>query len=174
MTTWVVSSFAALSLISLSSLTGCAGGNTFNGQHFKGQGLSFDVGPQPETWQTLSLSHGLMAFRDEERDATIVVNGRCGKDGDDVPLSALTQHLFLRFTEREEIESTTIPFDGREALRTVIVAKLDGVKRKFMTIVTKKDGCVYDFVLISRPESYPSVEPEFTKFYGGFHAETRE
>ena len=46
-----------------------------------------------------------------------MVNGRCGKDGEDVPLASLTQHLFLGFTEREiDCEQTVVPFDGREAM----------------------------------------------------------
>jgi hypothetical protein len=161
-------------LIASAINAGCASGHSFNGQSFRGHGLAFDVGPQPESWHPLNVSQGLLAFRDEERDATIVVNGRCGKDGDDVPLSALTQHLFMRFTEREEIESTTFAFDGREALRTVMRAKLDGVKLQFATVVAKKDGCVYDFVLIVRPESFSAIDPEFKRFYSGFHAGPRE
>lgn len=135
--------------------------------------MKFEVGPQPSQWQKIEVSHGLMAFRDEEQDATIVVNGRCGKDSDDVPLNALTHHLFLRFTEREVLEEKVFPFDGREALKTVLRAKLDGVLRQFVAVVIKKDGCVYDFVLVTRPENYAQVEPSFTAFFHGFHAETK-
>ena len=81
------------------------------------------------------------------------MNGRCGVDGEDVPLAALTQHLFLRFTEREIVEQAVVPFDRREAMRTVVIAKLDGVPMKFDVWVLKKDGCVYDldYMAAARP-----------------------
>ena len=41
--------------------------------------------------------------------------------------------------------------DGREALRTVARAKLDGVPRELELVVLKKDGCVYDFALVAPP-----------------------
>lgn len=75
----------------------------------------------------------------------ITVSARCRRDGDDVPLEALTQHLFIQFTERQIVSQRKLELDGREALRTELTAKLDGVKRRFRVIVLKKDSCVYDF-----------------------------
>ena len=48
--------------------------------------------------------------------------------------------------------------DGREAMHTVMSAKLDGVPKMFDAYVLKKDGCVYDFVDIlgRRPRGQPS------------------
>jgi hypothetical protein len=145
----------------------------FDGRTYKGDGMEFQVGAQPSTWQRLDHSHALLAFRDDSHGATVVVNGRCGKDGDDVPLAALTQHLFLQFTERQIEEEETIPFDGREARRTVLSAKLDGVPKRFEAYVAKKDGCVYDFILVAQPETFAGARPDFDRFVRGFHAETR-
>jgi hypothetical protein len=44
-----------------------------------------------------------------------------------------------------------VPLDGREALRSHVVAKLDGVPRELLLTVMKKDGCVYDFALVAPP-----------------------
>lgn len=151
----------------------CASGPRFDGQTYRGHGLLFRTGPVAEGWSALDASHGLLAFRDEAARATILVNGRCGLDGDDVPLTALTAHLFLRFTERKIDEETLVPFDGREALRTVMTAKLDGVPMSFEAVVLKKDGCVYDFVLIASPETFAGARPGFERFVEGFHAEPR-
>ena len=103
----------------------------------------------PESWRRIEATGALLAFRDDARRATVAVNGRCGLDGDDVPLEALTHHLFLQFTERELVSQNRVDLDGREALRTEIVAKLDGVKKHYVVYVLKKDGCVYDFVYVS-------------------------
>src|ERR1700729_3287886 len=69
---------------------GCAAG--LQGDVFHGNGFAFRVGPLPPTWTRVDISHAPLAFRDERDGASIVLNGRCGVDGEDVPLEALTQH----------------------------------------------------------------------------------
>jgi len=160
-------------LVALGLAASCASGPRYDGQVYRGHGLLFRTGPVAEGWSRLDASHGLLSFRDEGARATVLVNGRCGQDGDDVPLAALTAHLFLRFTERKVDEEALVPFDGREALRTVMTAKLDGVPMRFEAVVTKKDGCVYDFVLIASPETFDGARPGFQRFVDGFHAEPR-
>ena len=123
----------------------------FDGITYRSKDINFTVAEKPANWRGLSVSDALIAYHDDVSHATIAVNGRCGKDGDDVPLAALTQHLFIYFTEREIIDQKTVPLDGREALRTELVAKLDGVARGFVVYVLKKDGCVYDFLFVGEP-----------------------
>jgi len=102
-------------------------------------------------------------------DATVAVNGRCGVDGDDVPLASLTQHLFLQFTDRTQLSQKTVGLDGREALRTEISAALDGVKKHYLVYVLKKNGCVYDFMYIAA-DSAPGSRADFERFVQGFAA----
>ncbi len=160
----------ALTFACAVALAGC-GAETFRDSRYEGKGLAFRVGPRPERWARLETSHGLLAFRDEGLNATVLLNGRCGADGEDVPLAALTRHLFLQFTEREVEEERLVPFDGREALYTVLRAKLDGVPKRFGALVMKKDGCVYDFVLVSEPGSFARARADFDRFTAGFHTE---
>ena len=80
--------------------------------------MTFRLGAVPPSWKQLEVKNARVAFRDEPAESTVLVNGRCGKDGDDVPLLALTQHLFISFTERETIEQKVVPMDGREAMHT--------------------------------------------------------
>ena len=152
---------------------GCGGGPTFDGRHYRGHGVAFGVGGVPRSWERLPVSEGLLAFRDEAANATVLVNGRCGKDGDDVPLGALTQHLFFQFTERELEEEQVFPMDGRDAQRTVLLAKLDGVPKRFETVVMKKDGCVYDLVLIADPATFTRARASFDALVASFKTEGR-
>ena len=122
----------------------------------------------PATWQRIEVTSTALAFRDEANDATIAVNGRCGKDSDDVPLRSLTAHLFFQFTERSIEQEEVVPFAEREALHTVLVAKLDGVPKKFDIWVLKKDGCVYDLYYFAQPHRYEAGVSEFRRFVGGF------
>lgn len=160
---------AALSTLAW-ALGGCASGPRYEGQVYSGDGVAFRTGPAPAGWSRVKAAGTQLAFRDEANRATVLVNGRCGRDADDVPLAALTGHLFLRFTERVTDEEKLIDFDGREALRTVMTAKLDGVPRRFEALVMKKDGCVYDLVLIAAPDDFTAAQAGFAPFASGFHA----
>ena len=132
--------------------------------------MAFRVGPVPEDWRPIEVEPSLLAFRDDSAGATIAVNGRCGEDGDDVPLRSLTQHLFLHFTERHVVSQRVVPMDDREALRTELVAKLDGVPMHFTVYVLKKDGCVYDLLHIA--DQSAAAEPvRFDRFVQEFATE---
>jgi hypothetical protein len=145
---------------------GCS--STFDGSLYRGKNVAFRVGPTPPRWQRLTVSHAELAFRDPDNEATAAVNSRCGTDGDDVPLAALTQHLFMRFTARRIESEEVVPFDGREALHSVVEAKLDGVPFKFDVWVMKKDGCVYDLYYMAPPNRFDRGVPEFARFVKGF------
>ena len=145
---------------------GC-GGPVFDGQVFRGNGMNFRVGPIPASWRRIDASDSLLAFRDDRARVTIAMNGRCGEDGDDVPLRSLTRHLFLHFTDRRVLEQTTLTISGRDALRTELVAELDGVAKHFTVYVLKKDGCVYDFLQIA-DRSSPDAGEGFETFVRGF------
>lgn len=170
----VLRSLASLVLASTcaSILAACAT-TSFDGTTYRTKQTTFRVGPRPSTWQRVETSHGLLAFRDEARSATVVLNGRCDEPSDDAPLASLTQHLFLMFTERVIEGEETLPFDGREARRTTLSAKLDGVPKRFVAVVAKKDNCVYDFVLIADPAQFEEARVAFDAFVSGFHAEPR-
>ncbi len=155
-------------LLTLPVLLACSG-PVLRGDVYRGDGLAFRLGEMPARWRPLSVENARLAFRDETGEATVLVNARCGKDGDDVPLLALTRHLFMTFTERETIEQKTVSMDGREAMHTILRAKLDGVPKMFNVFVLKKDGCVYDFVSISAPHTFETNRAAFENFVGGFH-----
>ncbi len=148
-------------------LSGCAH-TEWDGRTYANDGMRFQTGPVAPGWRSIEPGYARLAFRDAARDLVISVNGRCGRDSDDVPLQALTQHLFLYFTDRQILKQETLTLDGREALRTELSAKLDGVPRRFVVYVLKKDGCVYDFVLIATPSVAASSIQEFDQFVFGF------
>jgi hypothetical protein len=152
------------------ALVACGGGAQYEAGLYRGENVSFRVGPPPGHWRRLESDEALIAFRDDRSQATIAVNGRCHMDGDDVPLQALTHHLFLHFTDRELIEQRELRLDGRAALQTELVARLDGVPKHFLVYVLKKDGCVYDFLRIADTNSGASGEEEFRRFVASFEA----
>jgi hypothetical protein len=150
------------------ALGGACGGPSFDGSVYRGEGFAFRVGAVPAGWTRVQASHAALAFRDEPHDATIALAGRCGLDGEDVPLASLTQHLFLQFTARDILDQQVVPFDQREAMHTVLIAKLDGVVKKFDVWIMKKDGCVYDLYYIGAPDRFDAGVPTFRGFVQSF------
>ena len=74
----------------------------------------------------------------------------------------------MSFTDRETLHQTVVPMDGREAMHTILSAKLDGVPKAFDAFVLKKDGCVYDFVYITPPAKFEANRAPFERFVAGF------
>lgn len=161
---WFVS-ICALGGVVVTAL-GC-GGASFDGHVYRADKYAFRVPTVPDAWRPIEVTGAALAFRDEA-EGTIAVNGRCGMDGDDVPLAALTQHLFFQFTDREIKEQETVPFDGREAMRSLIEAKLDGVPYTFEVWVLKKDSCVYDLYYFAPPAAFEQHRGRFDAFARGF------
>ncbi len=153
--------------LALGLIVGCAG-SSLDGQVYRGEGLRFRVGPPAQDWRPIDSSQSLLAFRDDRGRATVALDGRCGKDGDDVPLTALTRHLFLYFTERKVLSERPFTLDGRQALRTEMQADLDGVPKRFTVVVLKKDGCVYDFIYVEDMPGSPAGRLDFDRFVAGF------
>jgi hypothetical protein len=160
---------AFLVMAVLLTLMGC-GGAHFDGRRYDDGTLRFRTGPVPAGWRSIEADGTLLAFHDDPASATVALNGRCGVDGDDVPLASLTQHLFLQFTEREIKSQQELQLDGRAALRTELTGKLDGVPKQFLVYVLKKDGCVYDFWRIAEPGAEDFAA--FEGFVKGFATES--
>lgn len=173
MMSWRVSKTAAIiSFATAFSCLGC-GKSAFDGRTFQAEDVAFRIGPLPSTWQKLDIEGARLAYRDPHTDTIISVSARCGRESDDVPLEALTKHLFIEFTEREIVDQRKFQLDGREALGTTIRAKLDGVPRRFRVVVLKKDGCVYDLSEIATSKANAQSDAVFEGVVAGFAAAAR-
>ncbi len=124
-------------------------------------------GPRPPEWRRVELDGADLAFRDDAREGSVLFDVRCGRRDDDAPLSVLTEHLIMGTTERDVESRLTIPFDGREAMHTLLNAKLDGVPMQYDIYVMKKDGCVYDVVYVSPPAFFARGALDFERFARG-------
>ena len=154
-----------------SALTAC-GGASFQGGVYRDREARYRVGELGSGWTRLALGDDNdLAFRNAALGAIVQVNASCDPDSD-VPLTALTNHLLIGFTERDVRAQELLPMDGREALRTHVVARLDGVPRELLFYVLKKDDCVYDFALVAVPGSaFEAARPAFEGLVSGFTTE---
>jgi hypothetical protein len=147
----------------------CSAPNHLEGSLYQDGRIAFRVPPLPDGWARIDVPAANLAFRDEAREASILVDGRCNRRDDDAPLSALTEHLIIGTTARDYVSQDVLPFDAREAQHTVMVAKLDGVPMQYDIYVLKKDGCVYDLVYVAPPPRFGEGAPRFEQFAQGFH-----
>ena len=149
---------------------GCGHTQRFQNNVYRDEQITLTLPPVPAEWRAISVTEADLAFRDDPREASILFNGRCHRNDSDTPLVSLTNHLIIGTTEREIVSQDTIPFDGREALHTVMRAKLDGVKMVYDLYVMKKDGCVFDFVYVAEPSTFDAGAPMFERFALAIHA----
>ena len=80
----------------------------------------------------------------------------------------MVRSMVRDFTEREIKKQETVPFDGREAMHTVLDAKLDGVAMSYDVWVLKKDGCVYDLLYLAPRASFARGRGKFELLVRGF------
>ncbi len=131
--------------------------------------VSVRFGPVPASWTPITVQGADVAYRDEAHEGSVLFDVRCHDRDDDAPLPSLTEHLIMGTTARDVQREDTIPFDGREALHTVMTAKLDGVPMQYDLYVMKKDGCVYDLVYVAPPDRFAAGSGSFERFATGPH-----
>lgn len=148
---------------------GCATTGTLQSDVYRGSQTTYRIGTVSSAWSRLSVDdENDLAWHSDAKEAVMHVDSNCDP-ALDIPLKALRGHLLFGFTDRELIEETLVPMDGREALRTHLVAKLDGVPREIVLQILKKDDCVYDFGLITPPGApFESAVPDFDQLLSGF------
>jgi len=162
-----------LALPLLLACAACAHGNSIEQGVFSKGELRIGLGPVPGSWRRIGVEGADLAFRDDEREGSALFDVRCDAPGQDAPLAILTQDLIIGTTERDVESQKVLPFDGREAMHTVLRAKLDGVPMQYDIYVMKKDGCLYDLVYVAPPSHFPSGSGDFERFAAGVHTLSR-
>lgn len=164
----------ALPLACVVTLAACGGGGgQLRGSVYSDREARYRIGTTPAGWERLRVEdQNDLAWRSARTESIVQVNATCDP-ASDVPLTALTNHLLMGFTERELRTQELVPMDGREALRTHVVARLDGVPRELLFYVLKKDDCVYDLTLFAPVgPSFERALVDFEPFVQGFTTST--
>jgi hypothetical protein len=162
-----------------SSSLGC-GGPTYASGVFRDGPVNFRVDALGAPWERVAVGEqNDLAWSNAPLAAIAQVNATCDQPDQDVPLATLTRHLLNGFTAytfppEDAADSQTLPMDGREALRTHLVARLDGVPRELLLVVMKKDDCIYDFALVAPPGAqFERARPDFERLTSSFRADPR-
>jgi hypothetical protein len=158
-----------LALFATLASVACGHGASLDGDWLQKGDARIKVGPVPPSWRRIEVEGADLAFRDDDKEGSALFDVRCGQRDDDAPLTALTEHLIMGTTDRDYGKEEVLPFDGREALHTVLVAKLDGVPMQYEMYVMKKNGCVCDLVYVAPPGRFAEGSADFRRFALGVH-----
>ena len=141
----------AMGLILLNACVTPAG--VLHNRNFKKIDTQYSIGEPGNNWRRLYLKGADLAWINQRGDSIVLVNSQC-KEAKDIPLVALTSQLLIGMTEQSIESQTALPWSEREALETVVTAKIDGVPRKLSIFVLKKNSCVYDIVFAAPPQFF--------------------
>ena len=133
------------------------------------EGLSYRVVEPSSGWRRVGFADNDLAWVSSQGHV-IAINATC-TGHEDPQLDVLTNHLVIGFTDREWVSRKKFQLDGREAMRSLVRAKLDGVGRSLDLVVLKKNGCVHDFSYVSPEGLEAEHQAEFDALVAGFRQE---
>jgi hypothetical protein len=116
-------------------------------------------------WQLLSWKKVNFVLWDSRTGATIVVDVNPLKE--DLDLVTLTNHLLIAFEGKRIISRDTAKIDGREALKTVLEAWVEGTEIKAEIYVVQGAGVCYDIIFWAPQDAFPRKEEAFRQFLAG-------
>jgi hypothetical protein len=124
-------------------------------------------------WQLIRQKGAEIAFFHDHFDAVAQANATCRDDAEAASLEVLTRHLLIGYTDVEVQHKERTELDAREALHTIVHARLDGVPVVLDLYVLKRNGCIFDLSLAAPPGRYSSAVPDFARFVIGFRQESK-
>lgn len=129
---------------------------------------SYRVGVLPDTWRQAAFRFKSLTFRHVFYASTIATNAFCGKNYEDASLEVLSRHLYMGIDEVKVESAHERILDGRRALFTIWMGKVDGVSVKLETVALQKNNCLFDFYYVASPETFLTHQSDFTHFVEGF------
>ena len=148
------------------ALASACAGPSFRQGVFSSATTTYRVGTLGPEWEPMHVSGNDLAFH-RAGLGTISVNSTC-EDYEDVPSTALLNHLLFETTARRYLIEETVALDGRGARHALVRAELDGVPLELELFVMKKDGCVFDLAHIRRPDAPAADRASFLNFVQHF------
>jgi hypothetical protein len=135
--------------------------------------VCYRVGALGGKWRLVHQESASVGFFSDEVGGVIEANATCRDDAEAAPLSTLMHQMLIGYTDRKIESQVTVPLDQREALRTRIAVRLDGVPMTLDVYVMKRNGCIFDLSYAAPPDAFARGAADFQRFVDGF-ADVRE
>ena len=128
----------------------------------------YQLGRLGPAWLLVQGQTSGMGYYNAALGSVIQTSATCREDLDAAPLQSLTDHLLVGYTARTERSAQVAPLGDREARRTVVDVKLDGVPMVLDLYVFKRNGCVFDLSYAAPPGDYARGLLDFERFVADF------
>lgn len=128
---------------------------------------AFRVGLPGPGWEAHRDEGTQVAWHNERTASMIQVRSQCDEHGDS-DLQSFTDHLRIDTDEWQIVQERYFRLVGRQALRTTVKFKLDGLPVHAELVVLKKNGCLFDLSLLSKPNGFDASMPAFEAVVAGF------
>lgn len=155
-----------LAALFVTSLTAACGGTTFHDGVFDDGVVRYRVGALPASFTRIAVDENDLAWNDPSL-GTIGVNSTCS-EYEDVPETALVNHLLFDTSQRTFRLEENATLDGRGARHVVVDLELDGVPISIELYLVRKDGCVYDLTFIAARDRFEQGRAAFASFVRSF------
>ena len=130
----------------------------------------YRIAPPPKPWRSIGARAANLAWLHKD-GSLLMANSACKPS--DAPLQALANHLLIGMSDIQVVDKQLQQLSDRQALQLHVQAKLDGVPRSLLIVVLKKDGCVYDVVLVATAENLAKHQNTYEKIVASFDAANR-
>ena len=134
----------------------------------------YQIGALGPEWKLVSRARGSAGFVHGAGGGVILSHATCRDDAEAAPLASLTAHMLIGYSERRERAVRLVAFAEREALRSVLDGKLDGVPIVLDLYVLKRNGCIFDLSYVAPVATYDAGLADFQRFVDGFQQQPRE
>lgn len=145
--------------VSLLVTEGCSHGKVRNGVYLAPE-ERYRISMPDKRWKRVSGDGADLVLTSREAGASILTSTLCGRYTD-AGLDVLSRNLFLGMRDRRILERGTVALPAGEAERLQVQARLDGTVFRAEAYTLRRDGCIYDFVYLSLPESFDESLPLF-------------
>ncbi len=108
-------------------------------------------------------------WRNSKNGNNISYLTQCG-DKADPELESIRHELALGLAEYRITGSQRFPYNSREALRSYIIGKVDGIETHMDVVIFKKNGCIYTLTLVGVANRLEGDTAAFNQFINGFKA----
>lgn len=115
-------------------------------------------------WTLVDPGQADRAYRHPDGQAVLSVNSVCHQY-QDYSLEDLTRNLLSGIAHPLILKRVAHVVDGHPALETIVEGQMDNTNFHLGVAVVRTRTCVYDFTLITRPESFAKHEGAFRQFY---------
>jgi len=118
-------------------------------------------------FQKLENDQTDLAWQNQKSGNTIAVLSECS-DVRDPSLADLEAETSQALNEPQVLKTQNLNFEDREALRSLIEGKLDGISVKMDVLTFKKNSCSYTLTYMGRSQGFEKDLATFESFIQGF------